>query len=161
MMLRSFLVATSLMLVPAISNAQDIVDGGNIARLNQIIAEVNPTSSVETDSDGNLYIRAQHDGWNYDVQFYDCDGNKDCSMMQYVAQFDTNGSYRPEQALAWHSDWVWGRISFNDGDVYFEMPINLYGGVTLENFRDSHDLWLTIMGDFVNEIGWGPSIPSK
>ena len=146
---------------PSMADETALVDGADIEVLRDLIAETSPEATVETDDEGRIYIAAIHEGWTYDIRFYDCVGSKNCGIMQYSALFQTNGSFRVEDAIDWHAEWVLGRVSFYRGNAVFEMPVNIAGGVSVANFRDTRDLWHGVLSDFAASLGWQRERPKK
>ncbi len=112
-------------------------------------------TQLTTDTAGDPLIKSTDDNEPFSVHFYGCTDGKDCQYIQFTSGWDLANGTMPDVIEKWNEEWVWGRAYLDDeGDPWLDLAVNLYGGVTADNFDDTVDWWWTVMRDFEDHIGW-------
>jgi hypothetical protein len=109
------------------------------------------------DTDGPWVDSTSKSGYNFTVNFYGCTTGKvkECNRLQFRATFTRKGADNDALMTQYDRAWVFGKAYTNtDGDMVLEYPINLTGGVTIDNLNDNILLWEDLLGDFTQEINW-------
>lgn len=116
-----------------------------------------PATAGGLDTDGPWVDSTSLSGFNFTVNFYGCTAGKvkECNRLQFRAQFTRKTSVNDALMTQYDRAWVFGKAYVNsDGDMVLEYPINLTGGVTIDNVSDNLQLWEDVLGDFTMEINW-------
>lgn len=123
----------------------------NLSDLRLLVAEVG-SARMERDDNDEDYIAASIDGINYAVDVYNCD--PDCADLTLTASFEMSG-VTTDQMNEWNTTRRFGKAYIrNDGDAVIQIAINTRYGITVETFRDNLVWWETVLGDYVDFIGF-------
>jgi hypothetical protein len=109
------------------------------------------------DTDGPWVDSVSKGGFNFTVNFYGCTTGKvkECNRLQFRATFTRKSPENDDLMTKYDQNWVFGKAYTNtDGDMVLEYPINLTGGVTIDNLVDNLLLWEDVLGDYTTEINW-------
>lgn len=94
---------------------------------------------------------------NFTINLYGCNGAKakSCSNLQFRAQFPRKAANNDDLMTQYDRAWVFGKAyTDSEGDMVLELPVNLNGGITLDNLSENLQLWNDVLGDFTKEINW-------
>ena len=107
------------------------------------------------DSCGDPKSESASQGVSWVVYFFECEANANCRSIQFAAAFDVEPGLPPESVAEWNRAHRYGKVYLDEeGDPFFEMDVNLDGGVAEANFRDNLYLWNDVLGAFLQHIGW-------
>lgn len=100
------------------------------------------------DDSGDPMVDSAASGYNYTIYFYECENNKDCASVQFIASFDPDKTNTPELANMWNSAKRFSQMSVNkDGVLNFRFDLSTMGGLPAKNFDDQVDWWTTMLGE--------------
>ncbi len=106
---------------------------------------------LEKDKSGDPSIASSASGYNFDIYFYGCEKNLNCSSVQFVASFEAADHYTPKFANAWNENKRFIQMSVNDKkELYLRYDVTTVGGMNAKNFADAVDWWAVMLGDFDN-----------
>jgi len=128
----------------------------NPAAMAEVLRAMGYRAELTKDDQGDPKIVSATGGSNFRIYFYGCTANVNCTSIQFAAGFDlTNGSTL-EVMNAWNTAKRYSKSYLdNEQDPLIEMDVNLsFGGVSEENFRDTLDLWDSLLGQFKQHIGF-------
>ena len=78
-----------------------------------------------------------------------------CEYIDFQEGWDLKNGTTPDVIEQWNEDRVWGRAYIDtENDPWIDMPVNLKGGVTPENFDDTVSWWWSVIRDFEDHIGF-------
>lgn len=102
------------------------------------------------DSAGDPRIRSTYQGRTFNVFFYGCTDNVNCSTVAFSQGIDLSKPISWTTINASNKDHLFTRIWFDDeGDPYIEMDVNLdFGGMSAAAFAGHVDLWLSGLSKF-------------
>ena len=129
----------------------DLVTASDPQSVHQAMTSYAPATLTRTE-DGDPVIEAQYpegkDAGGYSVYFIDCEDGKDCRSVLFYTWWDTD-EVTLDAVNDWNETSKFGRAYIDeDGNPAVEMSVNLYGGVTRDNFVDSVDWWDVLTSDF-------------
>jgi Putative bacterial sensory transduction regulator len=110
---------------------------------------------LTTDNVGDPKIESSAAGADFSIYFYGCENGANCLSVQFSSGYDL-----PDGAsLGLMNDWNGTkRFAFayldNENDPFINYDVNLYAGVSEQNFLESLSLWDTILADFHSHIDW-------
>ena len=109
------------------------------------------SAELKTDKVGNPMIEAEfNDGTDdrYSVFFMDCEEGENCRSVTFYTWWNVTG-VATETIDDWNEKTKFGRGYIDeDGNPTLELSVNLYGGVTRENFVDNVDWWHVVVSDY-------------
>jgi hypothetical protein len=134
-------------------SAQDMVDATNPEKLVRVLQSAGYRAQLDVDSVGDPLIKGSLSRSNYSIFFYGCTNNKDCRDVIFTT------AYRVSVSLSLMNEWNKQKrytraYQDNDGEAVLEMTVNLYQGVSRENFLDSVDWWQRYLEDFEKHINF-------
>lgn len=131
------------------------VDATEPDKLASVIRDLGYRASVEQDDAGDPMIRSSAGGIEFGIVFYGCTDGERCRTLLFQVGYDLESGTTAEVVEAWNEGILFGRAYLDEeADPWLEMPVNLFGGVSRENFEDTFDWWETILGDFERHIGF-------
>ncbi len=143
--------------VPAITGAiaqetgPAIVDATGAEALAAIVRDLGYGATVTTDGQGDPLIRTKVSGVDTQIYFYRCTDNANCRLLVFVASFGREVDL--ETVNEWNAGTLLGRAYAEPGgSAALEFGVNMDGGVTETNFRDTFDWWDVIVADFKDAI---------
>jgi len=141
--------------VPAISApaAAQNLGANNPAAIAAVLQQAGYRAEITKDASNDPMIRSAAGGKNFQVLFYGCTNNKDCTTVQFYAAFAHKG-VTLEKINNFNKRMRWARVYLdNDADPVIEMDLNMdEGGIARANFRDNLDVWASVFGSFVSEF---------
>ena len=110
------------------------------------------SGTLDKDSGGDPMIKGRIDGIGYAIFFFGCKENKDCKSVNFYASWDTS-DVKAAQIADWNLNKRFAKAYLDkSGQPAITMDVNLFGGVTSENFEDDLDWWRTMMAGFKTEV---------
>lgn len=111
--------------------------------------------SIDKSSADRLLIESAAEGVRFHVQFFGCDGLKDCQSVQFWSAFDLTNGIDIQRINDWNRDKRYGK-SYLDAemDPFLEMDVNMTGGLPLASARENLALWTTVLAEFQDHIDW-------
>lgn len=135
--------------------AGPMIDARNAQAILAVLQGLGYRALLNADSDGDPRIDSASQGVNWSMYFYGCTNGVDCQSVQYSAGFNLRNGIAMQTINTWNRTKRYGKSWIDDeNDPYLEMDINLDGGVTEANFRDSLDIWNEILADYLVHIDW-------
>jgi hypothetical protein len=133
----------------------DLIDATDAQSLAEIIRDLGYRASVETDNVGDPMIVSSVGGTDVSILFYGCEDGRRCTSLLFKVGYDLADGTTLEAINAWNAENLFGRAYMDDeADPWIEMPVNLKGGVSRENFEDTFDWWDVVVGQFEDHIGF-------
>ncbi len=109
---------------------------------------------LETDGEGDPMLRGRMAGVDFVTSFYGCEGAQ-CTSVMFTTFFTPERPVPLAVVNAWNADRRFGKAYIDDeGDLGFEMNVNLFGGVSEANPIDTVDWWRVALTGFLDHIGW-------
>lgn len=135
--------------------AQTIIDGNSVDDIVEI-ARAYGSATMETQSNGDPKLSGRISGVNYWVYFMNCTENTNCEDLNFYTAF---ADFKPslEVINEWNRDMRWGRAYLDsDLDAAFDFDVNLVHGVDAANLQSTWQVWSTVLGMYVEHIGYQP-----
>lgn len=149
--------STILAVVPASSETLDASDPERLAR---VIQELGYRARLDVDGVGDPLILSSAAGIDFAIYFFGCTDGEACSTLLFKAGFDLANGMTLEAVEAWNEEVLYGRVYLDDeNDPWIELAVNLFGGVTRENFEDTFDWWETVLFQFQDSVDFNSSAP--
>ena len=109
------------------------------------------------DKEGDPMVSSKSSGSSFDIYFYGCEKNSNCTSIQFVTYYEMGANDRPslEKLNDWNSQERFAAASLDsDKDPWLSMDIYTGpGGISMAAFRGNLDLWTSQMADFEKLIG--------
>jgi len=105
-------------------------------------------AKLDKDKTGDPMISSEASGYKFEIYFYGCDEGKNCSSLQFAANFDAEDDNTPEYANAWNTKKRFIQASVEDKKLQLAFDITTTGGLNKENFTDVAEWWSTMLGEF-------------
>lgn len=110
------------------------------------------SATLEQDAYGDPKITGRIDGHKFNLYFYGCDDNRNCSDLQFAAAW-AGQDVSLRRINEWNKTTRYGKAYLDsDGDPTLEMTVNLKYGVSRDNFDDTIDWWKLAMSEFVEHL---------
>lgn len=150
-------ITATLLALPVAAEAKkkdgDLIDGTNIDAIVEI-AKGYGQATIDKDGQGDPMIKCQANGLKYSVYFYGCEKGKNCTSIQLLSGFNTDGKADLDKVLEWNSKKRWLKaVRDDEGDPIVRYDIMLAGGVTTANLSRSFNLFVDMLSDFSKHIG--------
>lgn len=137
------------------SSGGDLVTGSSFDLIMASLQRNGFATELTTDSGGDPLIQSTDKDKPFSIQFYSCTENKDCQFVQFIKGWNMDDGITLAKIEEWNSSKVWGKAYRDDEkDPWLTMSVNLFGGVTIDNFDDTVDWWRVIVNQFEEHIGW-------
>lgn len=136
---------------------EELVDATNPERMVSVIQELGYRAKLDVDDIGDPIIHSSVSGTDYVLQFFGCteDNNDQCRLLLFKVGYDLSEGMSLEAVNSWNEKALIGRAYLDDeGDPWFELEVNMYGGVSRQNFEVTFDLWEDGVGDFEEYIDY-------
>ncbi|MCX7865404.1 MAG: YbjN domain-containing protein [Novosphingobium sp.] len=96
--------------------------------------------------DGDPMIESAAAGYDYTVQFYQCNDGRNCQSLQFLILFKDDGTNTPELANRWNKQKRFTQMAArDDGSLSLSYDVTTVGGLTRENFADVLDWWSVML----------------
>jgi hypothetical protein len=117
--------------------------------------EIHPASGTR-----GPYISSQTGDAGFQVRFDACDPDgTGCELIIFAAgfSFDSGNDHLSHERMNEWNDTKWGKakLDFED-DPWLMLEINVLGGVTRDNLKDTISWWEDLVADFIEFIDWEP-----
>ncbi|MGF7148624.1 hypothetical protein FHS96_002252 [Sphingomonas zeicaulis] len=111
-------------------------------------------ADVAPEQNGMPHIFSSAAGSAFAVILMGCTENRDCSTVQFYADYDAAGATL-EALNGWNASNRFARAYLDPaGKAVIEMDVNLAkGGVARDNLADSVEEWIRLMASFKRHIG--------
>ncbi len=151
---RKLLLAAALVGVSTTAGAAgQNVGADDPEALAEIIRDMGYKAAVDVDDLGDPMIRSSVNGSDVYVLFYGCEDGEDCKTLLFRVGYDLENGTTLDVVNAWNKDKLYSRAYLDDEqDPWLEMAVNLFGGVSRENFADTFDWWDVMVGEFEDYI---------
>ena len=156
-MLARICAATVAVALAQSSIAEELVDATNPERMASVIQELGYRAKLDVDDIGDPIIHSSVGGTNFVLQFFGCteDNNDQCKLLLFKVGYDLSEGMTLEAVNSWNKKAVVGRAYLDDeGDPWFELEVNMNGGVSRQNFEVTFDMWEDSVGDFEEYIDY-------
>lgn len=131
------------------------VDATDPERLVGIIRDLGYRARLETDRIGDPMIVSSVGGTDFNIYFFGCTEGARCMSLLFKVGYHLEAGTTLETVNAWNETSLFGRAYRDeDADPWLELAVNLHGGVSLDNFRDTFDWWEVILEEFEDHIGF-------
>jgi hypothetical protein len=100
-------------------------------------------------------IESSVGGTDITILFFGCEDNANCKSLLFKVGYDLEDGTTLQVVNAWNAENLFGRAYLDEEqDPWIEMPVNLFEGVTRENFEDTFDWWDVVVGQFEDHINF-------
>jgi hypothetical protein len=114
-------------------------------------------AKLGADKEGDPMVSSKSSGSSFDIYFYGCEKNSNCTSIQFVSFYEMSDHDRPslEKLNDWNSKERFASASLDsDKDPWLRMDVYTGpGGISMATFRGNLDLWTSQMADFEKLIG--------
>ena len=156
-MLARICAATVAVALAQSSVAEELLDATNPERMASVIQELGYRAKLDVDDVGDPIIHSSVGGTDFVLQFFGCteDNNDQCKLLLFKVGYDLSEGMTLEVVNSWNKKAVVGRAYLDDeGDPWFELEVNMNGGVSRQNFEITFDMWEDSVGDFEEYIDY-------
>lgn len=142
----------------AAEHSDRIVDRMTPGMIAGMLKEVGHQPRIESHNQGDPMIIANYEGVKYAMIFFDCEksgplAERFCTDLEFYAAFAFDNPPALVALNRWNSGQAYGKAYLRkDGDVVFEMPINLANGVSESFMASSIEWWRSALIKFHEEI---------
>ena len=114
-------------------------------------------AEIKSTKDGEKFIGTAAEGGNFDLYLDDCDKDKRCTSLEFVAGFDLKDGLKDGQSKIneWNSSkrWLRGYVD-KESDPWCIMDVSVAPGRSYDALDDDFTTWRTMMNEFKTFIGW-------
>lgn len=111
----------------------------------QALREGGFRGEVKTNKAGEPYVLSGVNGSDFTVEFYACEGVKNCASYQFSSWYKAEPLFTPTFANDWNREKRFLKISVgSDGELNEYMDFTAIGKTTYDNFMDSVDWYKTM-----------------
>jgi len=129
------------------------VDASDPQPLVEIIQDLGYRGKLEVDGIGDPMIHSSVGGTEFAIYFYGCEDNAKCTALLFKVGYDLADGTTLGVVNDWNAANLFGRAYLDDeADPWIEMPVNLHGGVSRQNFEDTFDWWEVLIDNFEAHI---------
>lgn len=150
------IVGLSLVLVHPAA-AEELVDAAEPETLVTIIQELGYRAKLDTDGRGDPLIVSSVGGTEFSIQFYGCNEltHAGCKLLLFKVGYDLEDGTTLALINEWNATKLVGRAYLDEeSDPWFEMAVNMDGGISRPNFEDTFDWWEVSIEGFEDHIGF-------
>jgi hypothetical protein len=113
-------------------------------------------AQITTTDSGGTEIKSSASGANFYVSLLNCDEGtgKNCKTVQFYVGWSTTEKRSLAKINEWNRSKRFAKAYLDDDkDPWLDMDVNLdFGGVTEKNLNDCIELWVSLMGQFQDEL---------
>lgn len=111
---------------------------------------------IGEDSVGDPKVSVRYYGTSFDILFYGCIKNLECSSIQFFSGYQMDSGFSLQQANDWNKENRFARAySTDDGAAVIDYDVYLDGeGMSEADFGEVLSVWTRILADFEGMIGW-------
>ena len=139
-------LTAALLAAPAV-RAEETIDATDPEGILDVARHYGEATLLK-DGEGDPLINGSIDGTSYQLFFYGCSENRNCTTLMFTASWEVPNL--TDKAMAtWNRDKRFGN-AYIDGDGFptVEMNVNLLYGVTRRNLDDTIDWWKLVLNEF-------------
>lgn len=159
------LAVLALLAGPALAQDQDeeLMRSITGQELVEILQSQGFAASLTYDAYGDPLIVAEVGSLSFTIITYGCNGAEQpsCGRLQMAAQFhlpDGPGESDIAMMNAYNQRFLFGRAYIDPyGSATVDYTINLNQGISKDNLVDNLNIWLHVLDNFVDGLGWGVS----
>lgn len=149
--------ATVAMALAQSSIAEELVDATNPERMVSVIQELGYRAKLDVDNIGDPIIHSSVGGTDFSLQFFGCteDNNDQCKLLLFKVGYDLSEGMNLKAVNSWNQEALFGRAYLDDeDDPWFELEVNMYGGVSRQNFEFTFNRWEVTVASFEEHIDY-------
>jgi hypothetical protein len=139
--------------------AAQLVTAGNPETVVDAMQAEGYQAKLGKDKEGDPMISSKSSGSSFDIYFYGCEKNSNCTSIQFVSNYDLADGRgpSPDKINDWNAKKRFASASLDDDkDPWLRMDVYTGpGGIAMATFRGNLDLWTSQMADFEKLIGLG------
>jgi len=111
----------------------------------QVMQGLGYDATLTVDGVGDPMIEGRMSKSSYNLLFYGCTDNQDCTFLLFVSFLDLPNGITTALIDEWNQNSLWGTAfrSEDGNDPMMSIAFNLFGGVTMLNFADTLD-WFRV-----------------
>lgn len=148
-------LVTTLVLASSAAAATDerIIFGKDVNAIMEV-AKGYGRASLTKDDGGDPQIEAKMNGVGYNIYFYNCTNNANCTSIQFVAAWSKNvKTATPEEVAEWNRSRRFGFAIINKaGLLMLKMDVMLAFGMVEKNLDVYFDVWKSLIGSLQKEV---------
>ena len=120
------------------------------------LRELGYPAELSSDTGGDPKLDSTAADVVFSIFFYGCIEKKNCDSIQFYAGFDKKDGIDLAKINNWNVSKRYGVAYVDDeNDPRIEYDVNLDGeGVSVENFKDTIELWVALLAAFKTHIDW-------
>jgi len=155
-MKKQLVLAAALTFAWATPGQAQTVVASNPNTVAQALQAAGYRAQVGRDEQGNPKIESAANGSNFIVYFFDCENGRACRAVQFHASYEMSPPSL-ETLNAWNRDHRYGRAFISNNNFpSMEMDVDLEpAGMTRALFLDNLELFVALLPQFEETIGWG------
>lgn len=167
--MKKTLLALLILANSAFADCEDYLLYGSNLKAMLKIARGFGYASLKKDEHGDPEIHARVQGKPYKVVFYDCNEERDCNEVVFLAEYPLAVFNDTELVNEWNRANRYGTayIDREKNSLNLAMSLNLNGGISDENFDNNLDVWKNVVGEFqiflsskdLGREGWQEELP--
>lgn len=132
---------------------QTLYQGVTYEEFLKIMQEVGHTATFVAGTEAQPALNAQGGGFNYSVNFYNCQGTPArCLQIQFLATFSGVSEAGLASLEEYETGLVFGKAYHRNGEAAVEHSMNINGGVTGDYLANNLFLWVNILTGFSDHI---------
>ena len=134
---------------------EELVDATNPEGMISIIQDLGYRAKLDVDNTGDPIIHSSVGGTEFSLQFFGCteDNNDQCKMLLYKVGYDLDEGSDLKAVNSWNEMTLVARAYLDDeSDPWLEWAINMYGGVSRQNFEDTFNWWEIALANFEDHL---------
>ena len=110
-------------------------------------------AELKINKQGEPYILSGVNGSSFTVEFYGCDGLKDCGSFQFASWYKKDPLYTPALTNEWNATKRFLKVGVDsDGDLREFLDATAIGGMTQAQFADLVDWYAQMDSDFAKFV---------
>ncbi len=147
--------AALLMLVASAAQAKPLPEGGMTgAEMKAWLVGTGETVELTKGDDGDPILKTDIDGMKVSIYLYDCTKER-CTSIQMSVGLDLDEPLSAEKTNTWNQTKRYVHVYTDDeGDPYFSYDVNLAPGGTYEALEDNWAVYLSMLPDIREFVGW-------
>lgn len=149
------LATAAIVLAPVTATASDIFASRPDTVLGYFKDSGFP-SKLTVDNVGDPLVEVKYFGTSFEVYFYGCSNNVNCTSVQFYSGYRTDGRVTLEQINQWNAEnrFIRGYVT-DEGAARIETDAYTgQDGLSSDDFDSLVNIWLRGLTDFETEIDW-------
>lgn len=143
------LAFVAAMTLPASAMAADrVVDVSSVQGVAALMREAGYKAEIKMGKDGTSYIVSGVNGNSFNIDFYGCTNDKECTSFDFYSWDKKEAFFSPALANEWNASKRFLKVAIDkDGDLSEYLSVSTLGNMTLDNFKDYIDWFASMEGD--------------